>query len=549
MTQTTPYNAPQIQTGATALPRPVPHPAAGGQNGVVPAPGQAMSAPRNIPTPGQAVPVPQMPVPQMPAPQMQPQYMPPQATPAQPAQIPNPAVPQSQLSSPIPVASMATEVSIEERSREGGEKALPQISIHAFCDRSETANTINQTNRDWRMKRTNVKIYMGGLQAAIEYYRKENTPNLILIESGMRGPELFGQLEDLASVCDAGTKVVMIGAANDIKLYRQLIEKGISEYLVPPFHPLNLIRALSDLYIDPDQPFIGRTAAFFGAKGGVGSSTLAHNVAWCMSEIVGQDTALVDLDASWGTTGLDFAYDASQGLEEALAEPDRLDETLLDRIMIRHTPKLSMLPTASSLDSAPVESTEAYEAVVDAVRSISPMSILDLPHFWSDWTSKILSSADDVVITATPDLACLRNAKNLLDYLKSQRPNDSDPILILNKTGMTKNLEISVKEFAATLGTEPAVVIGFEPELFTEASNEGKMLADMKAGQQTVAGLNYLSERLKTGSFPITPKAGVLDKKGRSLFSKKSAAPQEMNAPEADTPAKKSIFSKLKKGK
>jgi len=106
------------------------------------------------------------------------------------------------------------------------------------------------------------------------------------------------------------------------------MEKGVSDYIVPPFHPISLIRSMGELY---------------SAKGGVGSSTIAHNIAWALSENIQQETALVDLDASWGTTGLDFAYDASQGLEEALAEPERLDETLLDRIMIRHTDKLSIL--------------------------------------------------------------------------------------------------------------------------------------------------------------------------------------------------------------
>jgi DNA-binding NarL/FixJ family response regulator len=131
---------------------------------------------------------------------------------------------------------------LTEDVRDSGEKPLPSISVQAFCDRQETAHCINETTRDWRMKRTNVKIYMGGLPAAIEFYHKENTPSLIIIESGMRGEELFNQLEQLASVCDEGTKVVIIGAANDIRLYRQLMEKGVSDYLVPPLHPLHVVR-------------------------------------------------------------------------------------------------------------------------------------------------------------------------------------------------------------------------------------------------------------------------------------------------------------------
>jgi pilus assembly protein CpaE len=431
---------------------------------------------------------------------------------------------------------------LENESRDEGERPLPSISVHAFCDRQETAHCINETTRDWRMRRTNVKIYMGGLPAAIDFYHKENTPSLILIESGMRGEELFNQLEQLASVCDEGTKVVMIGAANDIRLYRQLMDKGVSDYLVPPLHPLHVIRSLGDLYADPDQPFIGRVAAFFGAKGGVGSSALAHNTAWVLSESLGQETALVDLDASWGTTGLDFSYDNMAGLEEALGEPDRLDETLMDRIMIRHTAKLSILPTSGSLNMKPVMNSDSYEAVVNAVRGISPLSVLDLPHYWSDWTTNVLTSVDDVVITANPDLAGMRNAKNLIDFLKTQRPNDPDPILILNCVGMAPKTEISVKDFGAMVGQDPNIVIGWDPDSHFEATNEGKMLADVKTAASTVQGLEYLANRLRTGSFDARAKADVAPTK-KALLS--IGGGKQNKSGDKD----KSMFSFLKKDK
>lgn len=431
---------------------------------------------------------------------------------------------------------------LDDGNRDEGEKPLPGISVHAFCDRQETAHCINETTRDWRMRRTNVKIYMGGLPAAIDFYHKENTPSLIVIESGMRGEELFNQLEQLASVCDEGTKVVMIGAANDIRLYRQLMDKGVSDYLVPPLHPLHVIRSLGELYADPDQPFIGRVAAFFGAKGGVGSSAIAHNTAWVLSETLGQETALVDLDTSWGTTGLDFSYDNMSGLEEALGEPDRLDETLMDRIMIRHTPKLSILPTSGSLNTKPVMDSESYEAVVNAVRGISPLSILDMPHYWTDWTTNVLTSVDDVVVTATPDLAGMRNAKNLIDFLKTQRPNDPDPILILNCVGMSPKTEISVKDFGAMVGQDPDIVIGWDPDSHFEATNEGKMLVDVKTAASTVQGLEYLATRLRTGSFNASRKAEIAPtKKGLlSIGGGKSEKSGEKG---------KSMFSFIKKEK
>lgn len=511
----------------------------------MPKPTPSRSVP--MPTPGgggtqpaaQQPPVPQPPAPQMPQPsQAQPPHPPMPGTPQGgmiPPQPHHPYPPAAQTAPPqhgypahqgqahahpphaapsAPIAPMGYDD--PSPSREEGERALPQISIQAFCDRNETAACINEATRDWRMRRTNVKIYMGGLPAAIDFYQKERTPSLVIVESGLRGQELFSQLEQLASVCDEGTKVVIIGATNDIRLYRQLMEKGVSDYIVPPIFPLGLIRSLSELYVDPDAPFTGRAVAFFGAKGGVGSSTMAHNISWVMAERLQQETSLIDLDSSWGTTALDFAYDSASGLEEALAEPDRLDETLLDRIMVRHTKRLSLLPTSSSLNMKPVFDTDAYERIVDGVRSISPMAVLDLPHIWSDWTTNVLTNVDDVVITAIPDLANLRNTKNLIDFLKTQRPNDPDPLLILNQTGRcrSKDEEISVENFAVAVGLEPTLVIGFDPDTFSRALNEGKMLAEMKATDGLIPGFDYLGSRLRAGDFSQSGSMGAPKKRG-----------------------------------
>ncbi len=486
--------------------------------GAMPAPMPRQAMPQQG-MPQQGMPQQVMPRPAMPQQgQMNPAQMPPAYAQPQQGQMPHqgqiqgqplaPAHPAMGAPGQVPHGQMSPIQAPQPTGgkREEGELALPAISIHAFCDRPETAGAIQATTRDWRMARTNMKVYMGGLVAAVDFYRSETTPSLILIESGLRGAELFAQLESLASVCDADTKVVVIGATNDIRLYRELMEKGVSDYLVPPFHPLTLIRSLSEIYVDPDKPFTGRVTAFFGAKGGVGSSTMAHNVAWALSTAHSQETSLIDLDATWGTTGLDFNYDNVQGLEEALAVPDRLDETLLDRIMVRHSETLSILPAGASLNNAAMENAEAFEAIIEGIRKISPLAVLDLPHYWSKWTSQTLIGADDVVITAAPDLANLRNAKNLIDFLRSERPNDADPILILNKTGVPKTPEIPVKDFATALGLEPSLVLPFEPVIYAQAANDGKMLADMKTDSKAVAGFEFIGNRLKTGSFELGSK-------------------------------------------
>ncbi len=541
MTVTKHSHAPSPTPAGYAAPRPAPAPRP------VPAPRPMPSAP-----PVQPMAAPQMAPQQMPYPMVPPQNttypaVPPQGVtyPAVPPQMAPPpaAMPGAQghmlmpMGAPQAHAPMAAPLNpVMDEPREDGDKMIPAISINVFCERKETGSVVNTATHDWRMKRANVDIFMGGLTAAIDYYHGENTPNLVMIETGLTGKELFTQLEQLASVCDEGTQVVVIGAANDIRLFRQLMDKGVSDYLVPPFHPMTIIRSISDLYLSEDEPFIGRSVAVYGAKGGVGASTISHNLAWILAENMGYETALIDLDETWGTTGIDFAYDAAQGLEEALSQSDRLDAALIDKIMVRHTKKLSILPTAASLgNGSAFHDPIGFEKVIDSVRAISPFSLFDVPHIWSDWASTTLTAADEIVIVVTPDLACLRNAKNLIDFLKAKRPNDPDPLVVLNQMGRSK-LEIPLKDFGAAIGVEPCVSLAFDPDTFTEASNDGKMLTDLKSAAAHVSGLNYLATRLRTGQFPeMTP-----GKKGRKFKQKDGSAGSNSGMMD-------SVFSKLKK--
>ncbi len=393
----------------------------------------------------------------------------------------------------------------------GVDQPIPRISIRAFCERPDTVSLIENAAQDRRLARAHVQTSLGGLPDAIEFYNHENTPNLILIESGMRGETLFAQLEELANVCDAGTKVVIIGAANDIGLYRELLRRGISDYLVPPLTSLHLIRSVTDLFVNPDQPFAGKVTAFIGAKGGVGASTLAHNVAWQISEVCETDATIMDLDLSFGTAGLDFNQDGNSNIGDALAEPDRVDDVLLERLLTKCTERLSLFTAPATLDREWELDPDAYETVIAQVRSTVPHVILDLPHIWSSWMKSTLFAADEIVIVASPDLACLRNAKNLYDLLKSMRGNDAPPKIVVNQVGVPKRPEIPIKDFADALGAEPVLVLPFEPQIFGEAANNGQMIQELKAESKAGEGLAHLAALL-TGQGTTRRRKGLFSK-------------------------------------
>jgi pilus assembly protein CpaE len=401
-----------------------------------------------------------------------------------------------------------------------GEPVAPRITINAFCVNQGTIDVVRSAAGDRRMERAATIVRPGGLAAAVEFYQSQLTPSLVIVEADESASELLSLLGRLAEVCDPGTKVVVIGVANDIALYRELMRQGVSDYLVPPLKTLQLISAVTSLYADPAAPFIGRQISFCGAKGGVGSSTLAHNVAFEISERMTAGTVLVDLDLAFGTAALDFNHDPLQGVADALLQPERLDPVLMDRMVAKHSDHLSLFAAPATLDQDYEIGSDVFEEVIRKIKLASPYVVLDLPHAWSRWERRVLLTSDDLVIVAEPDLACLRNTKNIVDLVRAARPNDPPPRVVLNKVGVPGRPEIPVKDFGEALGLAPDLCIPFDPKGFGQASNNGQMLASAAAKSKAVESIDQLVRLMlnQRGAPPAPPaKSSVL----ANLFKRK----------------------------
>ena len=374
----------------------------------------------------------------------------------------------------------------------------PRVAIQAFCETVETAAAVQAAGEDRRLGKAHLKIQMGGIAAAIEAYRTSSTPNVIMIETENRNDDILSGLDSLAEVCDGGTRVIVIGRQNDVLLYRELTRRGVSDYLIAPVGTLDIVRAVCGLFSAPDAKPVGRLIAVVGAKGGVGASTVAHNVAWAIARDLKLDTVVADLDLGFGTAGLDFNQDPPQGIADAVFSPERIDTNLIERLLSKCTDHLSLLAAPATLDRIYDLSSESFDSIYDALRATMPYVVLDVPHQWTGWTRRTLIAADDILIVAMPDLANLRNAKNMLDLLKAARPNDRRPFYLLNNVGVPKRPEISSADFAKALDDQPVAIIPFEPQVFGAAANNGQMIAELSASHRTAESFRQLAQ-LMTG--------------------------------------------------
>ena len=374
---------------------------------------------------------------------------------------------------------------------------------------------------DRRLSRSNIDARTGGIEAAIAHYQDNGTPQLILLETNSEGSEVLNELDRLAEVCDAGTNVLLLGSSNDISLYRELMRRGVAEYMVGKLAPRQVLDAVCAIFEDPDAPPMGRSIAFMSSRGGGGSSCLSHNVAWHLGQEYGEEVSVIDLDVTFGTAALSFNVEAQQTLEQALADPSRLDDQLLDRFLIEYDENVRLLASPSNLDAEERIMTDSLDQLLDLVRRRSSFVVLDVPHRWAPWVQQVLLDADEAVLVGVLDLSGLRDTKNLVDRLRQQRGESSPVHMILNHHGAFKKTELSPKDFETATELKPDVIIPHAPILFGTAANNGQMVGQVNGKHKAVDALRELAILVSGRQPQQKVKKGLLSQLG--MMSKAKA--------------------------
>lgn len=382
----------------------------------------------------------------------------------------------------------------------------------------QSADAISAAMLDIGLVRSTLEMSQGGVRAAIDRFSKEDCDrDLLLVQSDCDEAELRTELEELSAHVASGTQVVLVGRVDSIEFYRSIIDLGIGQYVLAPLTPQGFMRAVKDVFGAERAVARGRTIAVVGAKGGVGASTLAHNLAWSLSAMYGKPVSLVDLDLHFGTAGIDYNHETRFGLRDALSQVvgmGSIDETLLERLFSKETDTLWLLASMPSMqDSTSLMTPDALQAVVDAVARMSDFVVLDVPHVWNPTTGAALLMADEVVIVSEPSLQGLRNTQLMFESIGPGKPQGTFLRYVLTNSGLDKASEIAAKEFSEAVGSAPLLTMPWLPAAFRAAGNHGRMIADGKANAKAAASFTALA---KSVSGPETAVPGAVAKKPAS---------------------------------
>ncbi|MGE4064147.1 MAG: CpaE family protein [Rhodospirillaceae bacterium] len=380
---------------------------------------------------------------------------------------------------------------------------LRNIAVTIFADTPALAQAAQAAAKDSRLAKCRIELKAGGILEAAQWLATNRSPDVLIVGDAAEA-DIWQRLERLAETVEPVCKVIVAGRKDSIALYRELLARGISDYLGGDLSAPDLVGAVMRLYAAGDPLPKAKVVATMSASGGAGGSTVAAVLADDLDQRFG-DAILVDLDLNMGTAALALGVDVRDPLAEAMTNAG-LDAAMLERFVVReHGPKV--LSTYGSLRAAAPVDSEMMERAVTIARSLAKVAVVDLPKGWTEAHQRILAAADDIAIVCTPDLASLRNARMILDELNQRRGEGPKAKLILNKAGLARGAEYSGADFREALGAVPTAIVPFDPVPLMSALAAGKPVST--AGGKAAGALRAAAAHVLGKDAPAARKAGA----------------------------------------
>jgi len=326
-------------------------------------------------------------------------------------------------------------------------------------------------------------IMRGGIAKAIEYLSEQRSPHLLIVDiSGIDLP--LSQIQTLAEVCEPGTNVVALGDHNDVGLYRDLVDAGVSNYIVKPLTRELLAKALAPKLNSGDIGRsvlkLGKMVSFVGARGGVGTTTLAANLAWHLANKQSRRVALVDLDLQHGDCALTFNINITPGFRDALVNPLRLDHLLLDRIMTQHGERLFVLGSEEPLHENMQFTVPAIDTLFSVLRSQFHYVIVDVPRISTPAYRRALEMADRRIIVVDQTMRAMRDAVRLAKLFGEGDPTEHRTLFVVNRVGEFRQHVVTMKDVQRVLQVQPTSLVPFLPSLVAPSAHQGLVAASKR---------------------------------------------------------------------
>ncbi len=282
-------------------------------------------------------------------------------------------------------------------------------------------------------------------------------PALILLDVML--PKLDGYQVAAKIRAEEGTNghvpIIMLTAEREIEQRVRGLRAGADDYLIKPFHQAELLARMKSLLARfapaeglEGRPPLGRVAAFYGAKGGVGTTTIAINTAIALHRELGRKVVLVDGNLQFGDhrVFLDLGLDRKSILDIATAPA--MDADLIKSVLVRHDSGVDLLLAPPSPETAELVTEAQVPVILGHLRTLYDYVIIDIDKRLDEINLKILDEADTFFVVMTADLSCLKNVRLVLETVNHLGVEGDKVRLVLNRSNAFTGINVKNAESA-----------------------------------------------------------------------------------------------------
>ena len=358
-------------------------------------------------------------------------------------------------------------------------------------------------------------VQLGGPDMFAQMLETASPPKMAMVDiDGQADP--VNTIARLISLCGSETKMVAVGAANDVTLYRQMIAAGAVDYLVKPLtlEPLNqaMTSALRGGTGGKAETKEAKLIVVLGIRGGVGASTVAINIAWLMAHELKSNCARLDLDLQFGTSSLALDLEPGRGLRDIVHSPHRVDGLMIASSMVPESDLFSVLGAEEAIDEhVPVDSS-AITALLKETRGNFDTIIVEMPRHMHASQKRVLAKANEIVLVTELSLAGIRDTLRVKSALTALG-GTGRITLVAARTG-----HVALPVFERSAQTKVDLIIPEDSKLLAEAANSGKAIGAVAKQAAVTKALRTLAERLAGTAPPAKTKGSIL-----SLWAKRFA--------------------------
>jgi pilus assembly protein CpaE len=274
-----------------------------------------------------------------------------------------------------------------------------------------------------------------------------------------------------------GCAILVSSSSTDGRLILESMRAGAKEFLTEPMRPEDLNGALQRVRRQTAGGGSSRKDhcqifAVAGATGGVGTTSLAVNLACALAADSSNSVVLVDLDMALGDADVFLDTIPEYTLADVAQNVERLDLTLLKKSLTKHSSGVHLLPRPMQLDEVRLITQDKLQRVLGLLKTSFTHLVVDASKGFSELDLLAMRAAEVVLMVTQLDLPCLRNVVRLLMTFDDDDALREKVKIVVNRVGHDSG-QISLKKARDTLGRDIYWQVPNDYRVMVEVRNNG----------------------------------------------------------------------------